>query len=122
MAIHNRLGIKGEQIALNYIQDKGYHILETNWRFGHLEVDIIAEHGNQIVVIEVKTRSTDQWGTPDESVTNSKIRFLTNAIEVYLDQKNIDKEVRFDIISIVTSANNNEINHIEEAFHPIANR
>ena len=122
MAIHNRLGIKGEQIALNYIQDKGYQILETNWRFGHLEVDIIAEHENQIVVIEVKTRSTDQWGTPDDSVTNSKIRFLTNAIEIYLDQKNIDKEVRFDIISIVTGANNNEINHIKEAFHPIANR
>ena len=122
MAIHNKLGIKGEQIALKYLQDKGYHILETNWRFGHLEVDIIAEHENQIVVIEVKTRSTDQWGTPDESVTNSKIKFLTSAIEVYLDQKNIDKEVRFDIISIVTDAHNNEINHIQEAFHPIANR
>ncbi|MBN2167339.1 MAG: YraN family protein [Marinilabiliaceae bacterium] len=121
MAEHNKIGSKGEQLAATYLQNKGYQILEQNWRCKHWEIDLIAEFNNQIIVIEVKTRRSDKWESPEKSVTNSKIKFLCNAIEAYLDIKNIDKEIRFDIISIYSKPNENNIIHIEEAFHPLLN-
>ena len=118
MAEHNKLGNEGEQIATNYLVNKGYAILERNWHFGKYELDIIAEIDEYLVVVEVKSRSTDTWEHPLEAITNSKIRFMVNATEAYILKHDIDKEVRFDVISTIPKKNMDwEIEHIEDAFH-----
>lgn len=121
MAEHNKLGNEGEQIAANHLVNKGYAILERNWRFGKYELDIIAETENFLVVVEVKSRSTDTWEHPKDAITNSKIRFMVNAAEAYVVKNNIDKEVRFDVISTIQKGLDWEIEHIEEAFHSPVN-
>jgi putative endonuclease len=121
MAAHNELGKKGEAEAIGFLQHKGYQILERNWRYKHLEVDIIATFNNKLIVAEVKARGTGIWGNPEESVTKGKIKFLAEATEAYLDKYEIDLEVRFDIISVIFQNNSFTIEHIEEAFHPTIN-
>ncbi len=117
MAEHNKLGAEGEQIAANYLVDKGYAIRERNWRFGKHELDIIAETDDYLVVVEVKSRSTETWEHPKDAITNSKIRFMVNASEAYVIKYDIDKEVRFDVISTIRKGTDWQIEHIEEAFH-----
>jgi putative endonuclease len=120
MAQHNALGTDGEKLAAHYLVEKGYSILETNWRFGKKEIDIIAQIGNTIAVVEVKTRSTDYFGDPEESVTLSKQKYLIEAADEYLQSLDFDAEVRFDIISIIKANSKLSIHHIEEAFIPLA--
>lgn len=118
MAKHYDLGKKGEETAANYLAAKGYRIIERNWRFGKDEIDIIAEYGNYLVVAEVKTRSTSYYGNPEEAVDEQKQRLLIRAANEYVVQKEIDLEVRFDIISIIIESGKENINHIEDAFYP----
>jgi len=118
MAHHTDLGKKGENIAAGHLLGNGYKILERNWRYGKDEIDIIAETEQFIVFVEVKTRSTNYFGEPEESVTDQKQRFLIRAADEFVIQKEIDKEVRFDIISIVLESNKQTIRHIEDAFYP----
>lgn len=118
MARHNELGILGEKIAREYLQGKGYKIMDYNWRFLKDELDIIAEHDDTLVVIEVKTRSSWQYGEPHEAVTPKKQKFIVRAADAYVLEKEIDKEVRFDVISIVMAGNDvSELTHIEDAFY-----
>lgn len=119
MAEHNKLGIEGEQFAASYLTENGYQILETNWRCGQKEIDIIARKNNTIAIIEVKTRSTEYFGRPEEAVNLSKQRFLITAADVYLQTLNFDANVRFDIITIIKTNSDLKINHIEEAFIPL---
>ena len=119
MAKHFELGKKGEEIAARYLSGKGYNILERNWRFGKDEIDIIAENDNFLVIVEVKTRSTGYFGNPEEAVDEQKQRFLIRAANEYVNQKETDKEVRFDIFSIVIEPNKQTIRHIEDAFYPM---
>ncbi len=118
MAAHNELGVKGEITALEFLQKKGYTILEINWHFNHAEVDIIAKQNNTIVFVEVKTRSTDHFGYPESSVDIAKQKNLALAAEEYLDRNNIEMDVRFDIISIVMKNGKPDIYHLEDAFFP----
>ena len=118
MAKHNILGKKGEEIATRYISAKGYKILERNWRFSRDEIDIIAKDGETIVIIEVKTRSTDYYGRPEEAVTQRKQEFLIRAAEEYVIQNEIDNELRFDIFSVIIEKDKQTIRHIEDAFYP----
>jgi len=117
MADHNKLGKKGEALALKMLSDKGYEILETNWRHKRDEIDIIALDGNEIVIVEVKTRSTDFFGDPEDSIDKLKMKRLVRATEEYLGQNSIENECRYDIVSIII---NNKINirHIKDAFYP----
>ena len=119
MAEHNELGIKGEMLALEYLKEKGYKILETNWKCGKKEIDIIALTDDYLLIIEVKTRSTDAYGEPQEFVTVAKQRFLTNAAQIFAEHHNIQQEVRFDIISIVMNDYDHVLNHLEDAFYPV---
>jgi len=112
------IGIKGEEIAMNYLQDLGYEILEINWRFRHKEIDIIAEIDNILCVIEVKTRSSN-YLPPKDAVNIKKQNNLILAINAYLTQNNIDKEVRFDVIEILLIQENIQINHLIDAFSPL---
>ncbi|MEZ5199070.1 MAG: YraN family protein [Bacteroidales bacterium] len=118
MAEHSDLGKKGEDIATRYLAGKGYQIIERNWRTGKDEIDIIAEKDKKLIIVEVKTRSTSSYGEPEESVTIHKQRFLIRAANEYVNSKEVDNEIRFDIISIIIESNKQTIRHIEDAFYP----
>jgi putative endonuclease len=85
MAQHNDLGQKGEEIAFHHLLQKGYKILERNWRYDHAEIDIIARIKNILVIVEVKTRSAAIYEEPRETISDRKIRFLVNAAEAYIN-------------------------------------
>ncbi len=101
MAIHNELGKKGEELATKFLQKNNYLILERNWRFKKAEVDIIAQKDTTLAIVEVKTRSSDYFGNPQDFVNQKKIKLLVEAINEYVISKDLDVEVRFDIISIL---------------------
>ena len=118
MAEHNDLGKLGEEIAVQYLTDKGYKILERNWHNVHKEVDIIAKDGRFLVIVEVKTRQSSKNGEPDMAVTRQKQRMLISAANAYIFRNRLDLETRFDIISIVFNNGEPVIDHIEDAFLP----
>lgn len=116
MAQHNELGIKGEQLAIDYLIKKGYQILERNWRYLKAEVDIIARKENILIAIEVKTRSSAYFGNPQDFITKKKIQLLVLAMNAYVDMKHLDDEIRFDVIAMLKSNGQFKIEHIEDAF------
>jgi len=115
VADHNELGKRGEQIAVDHLKSKGYTILETNWRFKKAEVDIICEKENILIFTEVKTRTDNHFGNPETSVSLQKQKLLVKAAGQYLFEKKQNKEIRFDIISILLKTKS-EIEHFEDAF------
>lgn len=117
MAEHNELGKFGEEQAVEYLQQQGYEILETNWTFQKAEIDIIAQKGNILVIVEVKTRSSLEFGLPQEFVKPKKIQLLVKAVNEYVISNDLDVEVRFDIIAVHKDAKKFNIEHIEEAFY-----
>ena len=119
MTNHLELGKKGEEHAIQYILTKGYTLLEKNWRSGKLEVDIIAEDiaKKQLVIIEVKTRTSNYFIEPEIAVDRQKQRFLVLAANRYVQYKNIHLETRFDIIAITIVKEKMHLNHIEDAFY-----
>ena len=119
MLSKKEIGEKGEKIALNHLLKKGYTILERNWKHRKKEIDIIAEKGNQIIIIEVKSRSHDCIESPKDAVTKKKQRLIINAADAYINKKDIELEARFDIISILFFEKSYQIEHIEDAFYPI---
>ena len=118
MSEANELGRQGEEIATKYLQKQGYLILETNWRAGRNEIDLIARDKDFLVIIEVKSRSNDNFAEPEEAVTKDKQQALIRAANVYIFRKNINLETRFDIISIIHNKNETRINHLKDAFYP----
>lgn len=117
MAEHNDLGKLGEELAVEFLQKNGYEILETNWVFQKAEIDIIAQKENTIVVVEVKTRSSIEFGLPQDFVKPKKIQLLVKAINDYIVTKNLDVSVRFDIIALYKEGEAFKIEHIEDAFY-----
>ncbi len=118
MAQHNIKGKQGEALASQYLKDKGYTILHENWRYRHLELDIVAQHEDTLVVIEVKTRSNDDLSQPTDAIDYKKIRYLLNATQAYINHNHIEYDVRFDVISIILNDEETNIEHIEDAFYP----
>lgn len=119
MAHHNIIGKKGEEIALDFLAAKGYTILEKSWRFGHKEIDIIATNNkNTLIFVEVKTRTNNYWGKPEDFVSIKKQKFLIEASEQYIYSINFNGESRFDVIAIIFNNNNYEIEHLENMFFP----
>ena len=116
----HKLGKDAEEFARKFLSDKGYTVLECNWRFHRYEIDIIGSIDNFIVFFEVKARSTDAFGEPEMSVTKKKRNFLITAADHYLKEKQVEQEARFDIISILKVNDNFSIKHLEGAFYPIA--
>lgn len=117
MAEHNRLGKKGEQLAVDFLIKKNYKILERNYRFEKAEVDIIALKNNMLVIVEVKTRSSTEFGNPQDFVKPKQIKNLVKAVNEYVIENNLDVEVRFDIIALVNKNERFEIEHLEDAFY-----
>ncbi|MEQ6124306.1 YraN family protein [Pseudotenacibaculum sp. MALMAid0570] len=117
MAKHYELGKIGEELAAEFLLKEKYIILEKNWRFQKAEVDIIAQKGEVLTVVEVKTRSTDDFGNPQDFVSKKKIQLLVKAIDEYVIQNDLDIEVRFDIIAITKNNSKFDIEHLENAFY-----
>ena len=117
MAQHNELGRKGEELAVGFLVKNGYVIRDKNWRYQKAEVDIIAEKDGVLAVVEVKTRSSIDFGNPQDFVNPKKIKLLVAAIDEYVVSKDLDIEVRFDIIAIVNQNNKFIIEHLEDAFY-----
>lgn len=113
-------GAQGEDLAVEFLAEEGYEILERNWTFRQIEVDIIARQRNELVIVEVKTRSGDSYGEPWTAVDFRKQRSLIFAAEHYIFRNNLDMDVRFDIISIIIDQGRTVLEHIKEAFHPVA--
>jgi putative endonuclease len=117
MASHNELGKLGEEKAVDFLQQNGYAILETNWVFQKAEIDIIAQKENVLAIVEVKTRSSIDFGLPQDFVKPKKIQLLVKTVNEYVISRDLDVEVRFDIIAINKEGADFHIEHIEEAFY-----
>ena len=117
MAQHNELGKKGEQLAVDFILEKGYEIVARNYRFDRAEVDIIAKQNDILAIIEVKSRSRTFFGNPEDFVKPKQIKNLIKAVDEYVTVNDLDVEVRFDIIAITKNGKNYSIEHLENAFY-----
>lgn len=100
MAKHNITGLKGEDLAVRWLTDKGFRILERNWRSGHLEVDAIAVKNSKLHFFEVKCRRSGKFGYPETSISKTKLKNLMNAAEAYCNRHPGYKKVQFDVLSI----------------------
>jgi putative endonuclease len=117
MAAHNELGKLGEEMAVEFLRENGYEILITNYIFQKAEVDIIAKKENILAVVEVKTRSSIEFGLPQDFVKPKKIQLLVKAIDNFVVSNELEVEVRFDIIAIHKEKNEFKIEHLEDAFY-----
>lgn len=117
MANHNELGKKGEELAVNFLQQYGYEIRSRNYIFQKAEVDIIAQKENTLAIVEVKTRSSIAFGNPQDFLKPKQIQRIVKAVDNYVTTNQLDVEVRFDIIAIVKNGKQFEIEHLENAYY-----
>lgn len=119
MAKHLDTGKLGEEMAIGHLRQLGFEILETNWRHKRLEVDIIAKEGDLLVFVEVKTRSYDYFGKPEEFVSASKQQHLAQAASAYMVLVHHEWAIRFDVVSILKGKGGEfQIELIRDAFFP----
>jgi putative endonuclease len=111
------LGKQGEQQAIDFLREKGYSIIEVNWKYQHKEIDIVAEYNDELHIVEVKTRTSVVWQTIDEIVGATKQKNIIAAADAYMQQNDIDKNVVFDIVYIVQIDREQRIELIRDAFH-----
>ena len=122
MAEHNELGKWGEDEAACYLEDEGYTIIDRDWKIGRRDLDIVAmsPDGDTLVIVEVKTRTEEEYQKPEEAVDKRKMRNLAVAANAYAKECKIDKNMRFDIISIVGKGHQVEnLEHLKDAFNPM---
>ena len=112
------LGKNGEEEAVKYLQKKGYKIIELNWRFGKLEIDIIAMDNEELVIVEVKTRATDAFGDPEVFVNKNKQNRLIKAANAYIQKMDFNGETRFDVVSVLEKNSKLLVKHTPNAFAP----
>jgi putative endonuclease len=115
---HIELGQKGEDIAVNYLISKGWEIKSRNFKWRKGEIDIICEAQNRLKIIEVKTRNSNYFGEPFLAVNRAKQRQIIGVTNQYIQANEIDKEVEFDVISIILNESKMKLEHIENAFYP----
>ena len=118
MSTHRaRLGSLGESLARRMLEGKGYVIVETNYRCRWGEIDIVAQQGQELVFVEVRTRSGDDMGTPEESLTRLKTGHLIAAAETYLQSlPEVPANWRIDLVSVrMAGVKLQSIRHLENA-------
>lgn len=119
MAEHNLTGSLGEQLACRFLVEHGYEVLERNWRQARHELDVVARKGKELIIVEVKTRSSDQHGQPEEAVKKGKRGKLVQGANAYVMATGCELAVRFDIISVILHPTGKPyIHHITDAFYP----
>lgn len=116
MAQHNILGKQGEEMAVAFLQEKGYEIVARNFRFQKAEVDIIARKEGVLAVVEVKTRSSLDFGDPAQFLKRRQIQHLMSAIDYFVNDHELDVDVRFDIVAIIKNQQGTQVEHMEDAF------
>jgi putative endonuclease len=122
MALHLDLGRKGESLAKTFLEGLGYEILDENWTHGKAEIDLVAYKDKVMIFAEVKTRTGNSFGEPEDFVDNRKQKLIAEAADEYIYLMDHQGEVRFDIISVLFDKNANyTLKHIEDAFWPSAN-
>ena len=121
MAEHNDLGKWGEDVALAYLLDQGYRLLDRNWHQGHRDLDLIMQQDDTLVIVEVRTRRNNLFMDPEQTVDALKMLSLSKAANAYIRLHRISLNIRFDIVAITgTPSSDFTINHIENAFYPPA--
>lgn len=110
----------GEQMATRYLEDKGYTILDRNYRRGHLEIDLIAQDKGELVIVEVKTRADNTHFQPEDAVDHRKRQALIRLANEYVKTHNRTENVRFDIVTIVSNAHGADIKHIKNAYNAMS--
>ncbi|MDR1226110.1 MAG: YraN family protein [Prevotellaceae bacterium] len=113
-------GQQGEVAAQEYLKSNGFTILHTNWRWGHKELDIVAAKGAKLHVVEVKTRSANFLVSPQQSVDRRKQQHTVSAANAYVEKYNVNKDVQFDVISVVVKGGDCTVEYLPEAFYPTA--
>lgn len=122
MAEHNELGKWGEDEATLYLENEGYIVIDRDWKVGKRDLDILAvsPDGKTLVVVEVKTRSGEEYQQPEEAVDVRKMRNLAIAANTYVKEQNVEKELRFDIVTAVGVGHQvKRIEHLVDAFNPL---
>ena len=121
MAEHNDLGKWGEDVALAYLLDQGYRLLDRNWHQGHRDLDLIMQQDDTLVIVEVRTRRNNLFMDPEQTVDALKMLSLSKAANAYIRLHRISLNIRFDIVAITgTPSSDFTINNIEDAFYPPA--
>lgn len=118
MALHNDFGNLGEQAAVDLLVGKGYSIVDRNWRCGRMEIDIVAQRGTRLAIVEVKTRADGCLADPVEAVDRRKQLRMVRAATAYVEAHNLPHELQFDIIGVTGTPDNFKIEHLEDAFPP----
>ncbi len=116
MATHNTYGKNGEDIAVAYLEKNGYTIRNRNWRWNREEIDIVAQKGDVLIIVEVKSRKNELFGLPEDAVDERKMHHIISSADAYVKKFCIDNPVRFDIISVIGDKEEHVIRHIENAF------
>lgn len=122
MAEHNDLGKWGEDVAVSFLEKKGYRICDRDWKVGKRDLDIVAmtEDGQQLVFVEVKTRQSADMQEPEQAVDSRKMRNLAFAANAYVKSHDWSLQIRFDIISVIGKMKNEEqVEHWIDAFNPM---
>ena len=119
MAAHNELGKAGEDAAVRYLESKGFVIRHRNWRFKHWELDIVAYKDGEVRIIEVKTRSDNDFMDPESAVDRKKRMHLMKAADAYIKLFNLEEPVFFDVLALVGTEGFYHFEHIEYAFNPM---
>ncbi|WP_419213532.1 YraN family protein [Maribacter sp. X9] len=117
MGKHNEFGKEGEQLAVDHLIKNGYSIKYRNYRYLQAEIDVIAQKGPTLAIVEVRSRSSDYIEPIAETVTPKKIKLLVMAADHYVTDNEMDVEVRFDIITILKNKTRFELEHLEAAFY-----
>ena len=117
MASHNELGKKGEDLAVDFLIKNGYHIIARNYIYQKTEVDIIAKKENILAVVEVKTRTSADFGDPQQFLKPKQIQRIIKAVDQFINSNEMDVEVRFDIVAIVLNKKGTTLEHLENAFY-----
>lgn len=113
-------GKRGEEVAKNYLLEHGFTIRDTNWRWGHRELDIVAQKNATLHIVEVKTRRANFLVEPQASVNRRKQQHTVAAANAYVQRFNLTFDVQFDIITVVTSGDRSEVEYVPEAFYPLS--
>jgi len=114
-------GDTAEHVARGYLEEKGYKILNTNWRVGHLELDIVAQDGDELVIVEVKSRMGEPFEHPVDALSDKKIKKVITAAEAWIQFHNWPGETRFDLILVtIYGTNEFDIEHYDNAFNATA--
>lgn len=116
METHNDFGKRGEKAAAAFLEQRGYTLLERNYRYLKAEVDLVARKGDVLAFVEVKSRKSDDYGPVAETVTAKKIKLMVMAADHYVVERDLDVEVRFDIVTVTENHGRLELEHLKSAF------